>query len=66
MVRARAALGFRLFSRLSVIAGGSLNMAFGLDFEDPKPLLFGSTTPTSLDDQTSVAFGPGLFVGVQL
>ncbi|MCB9740126.1 MAG: caspase family protein [Deltaproteobacteria bacterium] len=66
LLRARATLGYRLFSRLSVFAGASLNMAFGLDFEDPKPLLFGSTTPTRIDDQISVAFGPGLFAGIQL
>ncbi len=66
LVRARAALGLRIFGRLAVFAGIKTNVAIAFDFRDPRDTPLGWTRVTPETEQTGVNVGPGVFLGVRL
>ncbi|MCO4763259.1 MAG: caspase family protein [Myxococcales bacterium] len=66
VVRTRIMAGYRIFNSLAVFGGIKGNWAIAFDHRDPRDLPLGSTRITPEAEQTSVDFGMGAFVGVQL
>ncbi len=66
LLRLRGMVGMRVWRSVGVFVGSGLNVAFGLDGRNPRPLPLGTASSRQLGDGDNVAFGPSLFAGLQL